>query len=75
MHLNQHKHFKEQLMKKTLLSLALIAASSSALATETYNGRLSGMAGAGYVTGGYSDGVLLNPSLIASYGEKDDLPW
>lgn len=59
-------------MKKTLLSLALIAASSGALATETYNGRLSGMAGAGYVTGGYSDGVLLNPSLIASYGEKDD---
>lgn len=59
-------------MKKTLLSLAILAASSSVVATETYNGRLSGMAGAGYVTGGYSDGVLLNPSLAASYGEKDD---
>lgn len=58
-------------MKKTLLSLALIAISSSALATEHYSGRLSGMAGAGYVTGGYSDGVLLNPSLAATY-KKDD---
>lgn len=62
-------------MKKTLLSLALLAASTGALATETYDGRLSGMAGAGYVTGGYSDGVLLNPSLAASYGEKDDFAW
>src|SRR5690606_28994882 len=28
--------------------------------------------GAGYVTGGYADGVLLNPSLGAAYGESDD---
>ncbi|ACE85486.1 conjugal transfer protein TraF [Cellvibrio japonicus] len=59
-------------MKKTLISLALLATSGSVLATELYNGRLSGMAGAGYVTGGYSDGVLLNPSLVASHGAKDD---
>lgn len=59
-------------MKKTLLSLALVAASSSVVANETYNGRLSGMAGAGYVTGGYSDGVLLNPSLAASFKKDDD---
>ena len=62
-------------MKKTLLSLALIAASSGAVANEIYHGRLSGMAGAGYVTGNYSDGVVLNPSLAASYGEKDDFAW
>lgn len=59
-------------MKKTLLSLALISACGTATATELYNGRLSGMSGAGYVTSGYVDGVLLNPSLAAAYGEKDD---
>lgn len=59
-------------MKKTLISLALIAASSNSLALENYNGRLSGMAGAGYVTGGYSDGVLLNPSLSATFKKDDD---
>lgn len=60
-------------MKKTLLSLALVAASSQVLATELYNGRISGMAGAGYVTGGYSDGLLFNPSLAASFKDNDDL--
>lgn len=59
-------------MNKTLLSLALIAVSGQTLATELYNGRISGMAGAGYVTGGYSDGLLFNPSLAASHGDKDD---
>jgi hypothetical protein len=62
-------------MKKTLLSLALVAASSGALANEIFHGRLSGMAGAGYVTGNYSDGVILNPSLAASYGKDDDFAW
>lgn len=62
-------------MKKTLLSLALLTACGAAQATELYNGRLSGMSNAGYVTGGYSDGVLLNPSLAASYGEKDDFAF
>ncbi|HTF98240.1 MAG TPA: conjugal transfer protein TraF [Cellvibrio sp.] len=59
-------------MKKSLLSLALVLTSSQLMATELYNGRISGMAGAGYVTGGYSDGLLFNPSLAASYKEKDD---
>ena len=63
-------------MNKTLLNLALIAATGTAtgvaLANETFNGRLTGMSGAGYVTGGYADGVLLNPSLGAAYGESDD---
>lgn len=63
-------------MKKTLLNLALIAATSAAtgvaIANDTFNGRLTGMSGAGYVTGGYTDGVLLNPSLGAAYGESDD---
>lgn len=62
-------------MKKTLLSLALIAASGSTAAAEYYNGRLTGMAGAGYATGGYADGVLLNPSLGAAHGEKDDFAF
>lgn len=62
-------------MKKTLLSLALISACSTATAAELYNGRLSGMSGAGYVTGGYSDGVLLNPSLAAAHGEKDNFAF
>lgn len=59
-------------MKKTLISLALVSACSSALATETYNGRLGGMSNAGYATGDYSEGVLLNPSLGATQGEDDD---
>lgn len=58
-------------MKKTFLSLALISACGTATAAELYNGRLSGMSGAGYVTGGYSDGVLLNPSLAASHSKED----
>lgn len=59
-------------MKKTLLSIALLTASSSAMADQVYNGRLTAMSGAGFVTGDYTDGVLLNPSLGASYGEQDD---
>lgn len=59
-------------MKKTLISLALISACSSAAATELYNGRLGGMSNAGYVTSDYSDGVLLNPSMGAAYGKDDD---
>lgn len=62
-------------MKKTLLCLAILTASSTALASEQYNGRLSGMSGAGYVTGGYSDGVLLNPSLGTSHSETDDFAF
>jgi hypothetical protein len=58
-------------MNKTLLCLALVAASTQTFATELYNGRISGMAGAGYATGGYSDGLLFNPSLAANYKDKD----
>lgn len=60
-------------MKKTLLSLALIAAASGAVASEEFNGRLTGMSGAGLVTAGYADGVLANPSMGAAFGEKDDV--
>jgi hypothetical protein len=60
-------------MKKTLLSLALIAATSGAVASENFNGRLTGMSGAGLVTAGYADGVLANPSMGAAFGEKDDV--
>ncbi len=59
-------------MKKTLLSLALVACSTQVLASEIYNGRVSGMGGAGYVTAKYSDGLLYNPSLAADYGKDDD---
>jgi hypothetical protein len=59
-------------MKKSLLTIALLAASTTATANELYNGRVSGMAGAGYVTAGYADGVLYNPSLLANFGESDD---
>jgi hypothetical protein len=59
-------------MKKTLLSLALVGVSLPALAGE-FHGSLSGISGAAYSTGNYSEGVLLNPSLGASYNpEKDD---
>lgn len=59
-------------MKKTLLSLALVSASLPSLANE-FHGSFSGMSGAAYSTGNYSEGVLLNPSLGASYNpEKDD---
>lgn len=59
-------------MKKTLLSIALISASLPSFGGE-YHGSLSGMSGAAYATGNYSEGVLLNPSLGASYDpEKDD---
>ena len=59
-------------MKKTLLNIALLSVSLPALAAE-YHGSFSGMSGAAYATGNYSEGVLLNPSLGASYNpEKDD---
>lgn len=59
-------------MKKTLLSIALVSVSLPSLGGE-YHGSLSGMSGAAYSTGNYSEGVLLNPSLGASYNpEKDD---
>jgi hypothetical protein len=61
-------------MRKTLLSLAIISLSPF-VAAEQYNGRLSGMSGAGYVTGGYSDGVLLNSSLGATQGKEDDFAF
>ncbi len=59
-------------MKKTLLSMALMAASGAAVAGDYYNGRLAGMSGAGYATGGYVDGVVYNPSLGAKFEERDD---
>lgn len=55
-------------MKKALLSIALMTASMTISAD---NGRLTGMSGAGYATGGYTDGVLRNPSLGASSEEND----
>lgn len=59
-------------MKKTLLSIALISCSLPAVAGE-FHGSFSGMSSAAYATGNYSEGVLLNPSLGASYNpEKDD---
>lgn len=59
-------------MKKTLLSLALVSVSLPSLANE-FHGSFSGMSGAAYSTGNYSEGVLLNPSLGASFNpEKDD---
>lgn len=59
-------------MKKTLLSVALLSASLPVVANE-YHGSLSGMSGAAYSTGNYSEGVLLNPSLGAAYNpDKDD---
>ncbi len=59
-------------MKKTLLSTALLSMALPSLAAELH-GSLSGMSGAAYATGNYSEGVLLNPSLGAYYNpEKDD---
>lgn len=58
-------------MKKTLFSIALMTASMS-VSADYDNGRLTGMSGAGYATGGYTDGVLRNPSLGASFGENDN---
>jgi hypothetical protein len=59
-------------MKKTLLSMALVSAALPSLATE-FHGSLAGMSGAGFATGNYSEGVLLNPSLGAAYNpDKDD---
>ncbi|WP_323814130.1 conjugal transfer protein TraF [Cellvibrio sp. NN19] len=59
-------------MKKTLLSVALVSASLPVVADQ-FHGSLSGVSGAAYSTGNYSEGVLLNPSLGAAYNpEKDD---
>lgn len=67
-----YTYLRNILMKKTLLSIALISASLPSFGGE-YHGSLSGMSGAAYATGNYSEGVLLNPSLGASYDpEKDD---
>lgn len=62
----------ESTMKKALLSAAMLSASLPSLAAELH-GSMSGMSGAAYATGNYSEGVLLNPSLGANYNpEKDD---
>lgn len=58
-------------MKKTLLSIALASISLPSIAGE-YHGSLSGMSGAAYSTGNYSEGVLLNPSLGAAYNPEKD---
>ena len=58
-------------MKKTLIGLALISMSGASVAAEHYSGRLSSMAGSGFATGHYSDGVLLNPSLGANFDAND----
>lgn len=58
-------------MKKTLLSIALMGASLPSFATE-FHGSLSGVSGAAYATGNYSEGVLLNPSLGAAYNPDKD---
>ena len=59
-------------MKKTLLSVALVSATLPSFA-EDFHGSLSGVSGAAYATGNYSEGVLLNPSLGAAFNpEKDD---
>lgn len=59
-------------MKRSLLTLTLLGLSGTALADANFNGRLTGLSGAGYVTGGYVDGVLYNPSQAAAFGDKDD---
>lgn len=67
-----YTYLRNILMKKTLLSIALVSASLPSIAGE-FHGSFSGMSGAAYATGNYSEGVLLNPSLGASYNpEKDD---
>ncbi len=59
-------------MKKTLLGIVLISCALPAIASD-FHGSFTGMSGAAYATGNYSEGVLLNPSLGASYNpEKDD---
>lgn len=57
-------------MKKALLSIALMTTSMT-ISADYDNGRLTGMSGAGYASGGYTDGVLRNPSLGASFEEND----
>lgn len=58
-------------MKKTLLSIALVSVSLPSIGGE-YHGSFSGMSSAAYSTGNYSEGVLLNPSLGASYNPEKD---
>lgn len=60
-------------MKTIILSIALLSISGITMANGLHNGRLTGMSGAGYATGGYADGVLYNPSLGAAYRDNDDL--
>lgn len=62
-------------MKKTLLCIALFAASIPSMASSMH-GSLSGVSGAAYSTGTYSEAVLLNPSLGASFDpDKDDFSF
>lgn len=53
-------------MKKVFMGIALSSCSALAFSTEVLHGALSGVSGAGYATGDFSEGVLLNPSLLAS---------
>lgn len=59
------------IVKKIALFTSLVALSVVANA-QSLHGSLSGMSGAGYVTGNYSEGVILNPSLGASYDPDKD---
>lgn len=60
------------MMQKTLLACALLGTIATSHASEIYNGRVSGMGGAGYASADFVDGVLYNPSLLARSTERDD---
>lgn len=65
-------------MKKSVLNLVIVGVTGLSLnvIAGDLHGSLSGMANAGYATGNYSEGVLLNPSLGANYNpEKDDFAF
>jgi hypothetical protein len=53
-------------MKKTAIGIAIAACATPVLAADILHGSLSGMSGAGYATADFSEGVLLNPSQLAS---------
>lgn len=61
-------------MKKTVLNLVIAGVTGLSLnaVAGDLHGSLSGMANAGYSTGNYSEGVLLNPSLGANYNPDKD---
>ncbi|AWB68265.1 hypothetical protein C2869_18415 [Saccharobesus litoralis] len=57
---------------KTSLALAILAASATSFATESFNAKSLAMSGSGLAVSDFSYGTALNPALGSNYDASDD---